>query len=58
MDRYLSRICFTLALGMPSGWIIANSIGFQIETVTALNLAGVTLFSLVSGILVHYEWTP
>jgi len=56
MARHLSRTCFLLALGLPSGWIVANALGLQITTVTALNLGGVTLFALVSGILVHYEW--
>jgi hypothetical protein len=56
MARHLSRLCFLLALGLPSGWIVANALGLQITAVTALNLGGVTLFSLVSGILVHYEW--
>jgi hypothetical protein len=56
MGRHLARTCFLLALGLPTGWIIGNALGLQITPVTALNLGGVTLFALVSGILVHYEW--
>jgi hypothetical protein len=56
MARHLSRSCFLLALGLPTGWIIASALGLQVTPVTALNLGGVTLFALVSGILVHYEW--